>query len=302
MFGEFSFLFGGFMRSNDIPATEMDNLISWCRTEDFLVGSLQNLYFNMTYAGCYVCRKTFSIHRKNNESILLLLTVDGEGKLQYQEKDYRLTPGSVMLINAQNLHKYQAVDDGWTFKYLHFRGAMSDEYQAYIDTKFGPVFHLHKKIYMETEERLDAVFRETEKTGIPDYASVSSNIYAILTSFLSPKNAISSTQKAAAAIQQAAAYIAENYNRNIVTQDIADAVYLSRCYMSEQFTKTYGVSPHEYLTMYRLSYVKENLLNTSASVSEIAERTGFRDVFTLSRVFKQKFGVSPSEYRKRILD
>lgn len=289
------------MKSYDIPAKETDHLISWRRTEDILVGSLDRLYFNMMYTGYYVCRKSFAIHRKNMQSIQLLLTLEGEGKLRYQEKDYRLTPGSAMLINTWNLHEYQALDDGWTFKYLHFRGAMSDEYQSYIDTQFGPVFPLHRKTCLETEERLDAVYRDTEGERIPDYAAVSANIYSILTSFLSPKNAVGSAQKSAAAIQQAAAYIAENYSRNITTQEIADAAYLSRSYMSELFTKTYGMSPHEYLTMYRLSHVKEHLLNTTASVSEIAERNGFRDVFMLSRVFKQKFGMSPSEYRKRML-
>lgn len=290
------------MKSNNLPPTEADHLIHWKRTEDILGGSLCDLYFNMTYAGCYVCRKTFSIHRKNMDSILLLLTVEGEGKLRYQEKEYRLVPGSVMLINTRNPHDYHALDDGWTFKYLHFHGAMSDAYQSYIETRFGPVFPLYRKNYLETEERLDAVYHATEGEGNPDYATMSANIYSILTSFLSPENAVGSAQKSAAAIQQAAAYIAENYSRTITTQEIADAAYLSRSYMSELFSKTYGMSPHEYLTMYRLSYVKEKLLNSTVSVSEIAEQTGFRDVFTLSRVFKQKFGMSPSEYRKSILD
>ena len=290
------------MKSTALPPAEADHLIHWERTEDILGGSLRDLYFNMMYAGRYVCRKTFSIHRKNMESILLLLTVDGEGKLRYQTKDYRLTPGSVILINTRNPHEYQALDDGWTFKYLHFRGAMSEEYQSYIENRFGPVFPLHRKNYLETEERLDAVYHAAEGEGSPDYAAVSAVIYSILTSFLSPENAVDSAQKSTAAIQQAAAYIAENYSRNITTQEIAEAAYLSRSYMSELFSKTYGMSPHEYLTMFRLSHVKERLLNSTVSVSEIAEQTGFRDVFTLSRVFKQKFGMSPSEYRKSVLD
>ncbi len=289
------------MRSKQAADFEKAHLISWSRTEDILVGSLQDLYFNMMFTGCYVCRKTFAVHRQRMQSVQLLLTLEGEGKLRYQEKDYRLTPGSAMLINTWNPHEYQALDDGWKFKYLHFHGGMSDDYLTYINTQFGPVFPLHKRVFREAEERIDAIFRETDGTGIPDYPTVSSNIYSILTSFLSSKNTVGSAQKSAAAIQQAAAYIAENYSRNITTQEIADAAYLSRSYMSELFSKTYGMSPHEYLTMYRLSYVKEKLLNSRISVSEIAEQTGFRDVFTLSRVFKQKFGMSPSEYRKSMM-
>ncbi len=289
------------MKSVDMPLAETDHLIRWCRVEDLLVGSLQNLYFNMTYTGCYVCRNTFAIQRRNMDSILLLLTLEGRGKLRYQEKEYLLMPGSVMLINLWNPHEYHALEDGWTFKYLHFRGAMSRDYQAYIENRFGPVFPLHRRTYLETEERLDALYQAAEGEGSPDYAAVSGVIYSILTAFLSEKNTVGPAQKSAEAIRRAAAYITENYSRNITTQEIADAAFLSRSYMSELFVQTYGMSPHEYLTMYRLSHVKESLLNTGISVSEIAERTGFRDVFTLSRVFKQKFGISPSEYRKQML-
>lgn len=289
------------MKSTRLPNYEEAHLISWNRTEDIIVGSLQKLYFNITYAGCYVCRKTFEVHRQKFASIQLLLTLEGEGQLHYRESDYRLTPGTVMLIDTWNLHEYRALDDGWKFKYLHFYGGMSDEYLAYIDHQFGPVFSLNKKLFHETEERIDVIFRETECTDIPDYPTVSSTIYAILTSFLSPKNAIGSAQRSAMTIQRAVAYIADKYSENITTKEIADAAFLSRSYMSELFKKTYGMSPHEYLTMYRLSHVKEYLRNTTLSLSEIAELTGFRDVFTLSRVFKQKFNVPPSEYRKSIL-
>ena len=287
------------MKSPSIPPEESQHLISYTRTQDVLVGPLCELYFYMSYAGSYVCRKTFSIQRNCLPALFLILTLEGEGRLRYQNKEYRLTPGSILLIDGRSPHEYQAIEDGWAFKYLHFSGALSSAYQSYIQTQFGPVFQLSHQVRIETEERLHDIIRQTEVPGTPDYAAVSANIYAILTSFLSQKNTVDSPSKSAPAIQQAVAYIAEHYNRNISTQEIADAVYLSRSYMSELFTKTYGMAPHEYLTMYRLSRVKDSLRNSSASLSEIAEQTGFRDIFTLSRVFKQKYGLSPSAYRKQ---
>ena len=63
--------------------------------------------------------------------------------------------------------------------------------------------------------------------------------------------------------------------------------------------QTYGISPHDYLISHRISIAKDMLLNTELSISEIAEQTGFRDVFALSRVFRQKQKLSPSEYRRK---
>ena len=286
------------MKSMHIPRYESEHLISYRRTEDVLVGPLCELYFYMSYAGSYVCRKTFSIRRSGMESMILMLTLEGEGKLRYQNKEYRMVPGSITLMDGRNPHDYHALEDGWSFKYLHFNGALSHEYQSYIQTRFGPVFQPSHQVCLETEERLDEILHQTESPGTPDHAAVSAAIYAILASILSQRNLADSQSRSVPAVRQAVAYIEENYRRNISTQEIADAVSLSRSYMSELFAKTYGMAPHEYLTMYRLTRVKDSLLNTSASLSEIAEQTGFRDIFTLSRVFKQKFGLSPSAYRK----
>ena len=175
---------------------------------------------------------------------------------------------------------------------------MSHEYQAYIHTRYGPVFPLPAKLFREIEEGLDTVFRETEGDGIPNYPLVSATIYTMLTSLLSDQSGIEGEQKSASAIQKAADFIIEHHRRDLTTQEIADAVYLSRTYMSELFSKTFGMPPHEYLNMYRLSCVKEDLEHTDLAISEIARRAGFRNATVLSRLFRKKCGVSPSEYRK----
>ena len=286
------------MKSTRIPEGEAAHLIQWCRTEDILVGTPGELYFHMLYSGRYVCRKTFFVQRRNLPSVLLLLTLEGAGRLRYRGRTYELLPGSAMLIHTWEAHEYEAVEEGWTFQYLHFSGAMSQSYLEYLDARFGPVFPLRRDVFLETQKRLTSIYRETEKNTALDYAVLSLEIYAILTSFLSVKNAVEPVRKSAEAVYRAADYIAEHYSRPLTVRQIADAVYLSRSYMSELFSQTYGVSPHAYLTMYRLSHVKELLHNTGLSLAQIAQQCGFRDAFILSRVFKRETGMSPSEYRK----
>lgn len=288
------------MKTTNMPITESAHLISFSRTEDILVGPLADFYFDVLYAGHYVCKSTFSIRRSGMNSIFLLLTTSGEGALVYQEKSYRLTPGCVMLIDTKILHEYHAVGDRWSFKYIHFQGGMSERYYAYTFEQLGPVFELPENMAKETEHYLDAILSETEKTVNIDYAVVSSYIYTILTRFLSHDNPNVNSEKSSTGLEQALTFITRNYHAKISTGSIAAASYLSRSYLSELFKKTYGIGPHEYLTMYRLSQAKKQLQNTNCSVAQIAEQTGFRDVFTLSRVFKKKFGITPSEYRKQV--
>ena len=92
--------------------------------------------------------------------------------------------------------------------------------------------------------------------------------------------------------------IETEYARRLTLAELADLVHLHPAYFSTLFKRTTGLSPHDYLARYRLQHVRELLLSTDRSLSEIAAATGYRDPFYLSRVFRRVQGISPSEYRK----
>ena len=73
--------------------------------------------------------------------------------------------------------------------------------------------------------------------------------------------------------------------------------YIRRCFCLE-----IGKTPHEYLTGLRLGQAKKLLLQeTFVSIENVASLCGFSDSFYFSTYFKKKYGVSPSEYRKKKL-
>lgn len=68
------------------------------------------------------------------------------------------------------------------------------------------------------------------------------------------------------------------------------------------FKEKMGCTPVEYLTDLRIGYAKKRMEDKemqTASVSQIALMSGFRDPCYFSRVFKKKTGVSPAEYMKK---
>lgn len=73
-------------------------------------------------------------------------------------------------------------------------------------------------------------------------------------------------------------------------------------YVRKLFKKEVGVTPHEYLTQYRLQRAKDILVSgvtnrySNYSVTQIAEACGFSDPLYFSRVFKKYYGVAPSHY------
>jgi len=283
-----------------IPAHELNTCSYLRRNLDYALGTVGELFFCVEFVGHYVSNEGFHIKRSQASSGILLLTVSGKGKLIYRDTEYTLTRGSCMLIDIATPHEYYAVGNGWEFKFLHFSGAMSKRYISYIEEHSKPVFTLLGDEFVQMNRTLDRILDLTEETVIGDYAGISSMIYSMIMLLLSHDSSKSSLASTGSkAISEAAAYIQQNYMHNISTEDIAQAVNLSRAYMSELFTHTYGIPPHEYLVQFRLSVAKGMLLNTKLSVTEIAEKTGFRDIFAFSRIFKRELEISPAKYRQK---
>ena len=71
-------------------------------------------------------------------------------------------------------------------------------------------------------------------------------------------------------------------------------------YIRKLFKKTAGTTPHQYLLRLRLHCAAELLQSpekTYMTVNTITRACGFRDPFYFSRMFKKKYGVSPSAFR-----
>ena len=282
------------------PSAEAENCLFFRRNRDILIGTLSGLLFHMLYAGHYVCGPRFHIERKGMSSAQILLTLSGEGELRYRDVRYSLKRGDCILIDSREPHEYYPVSEGWAFKYLHFWGGGTEEYLAYLEQNGAPVRLLDEGEFGHAEAILDRIMDGTEEEVIGDYPAISREIYSLITLLMTHDLKITEKQKpdAGPTVLSAVEFIRKNYNRRISTEDIARAVNLSRTNLFGLFQKAYGIPPHEYLTQYRLSVAKNLLTNTSLSVTEIAEQTGFRDIYAFSRVFRQYTGVPPREFRR----
>jgi len=78
---------------------------------------------------------------------------------------------------------------------------------------------------------------------------------------------------------------------------IADSVNLSPSYLSDLLKKERGLNAQELIHYYLIEEAKVCLLNTNDSVSEIAYSLGFEYPQYFSKLFKQKTGNTPLEYR-----
>ena len=96
-------------------------------------------------------------------------------------------------------------------------------------------------------------------------------------------------------------YIEQHYTEDLKLGDAARMVGFSEGHLSRLFTAQVGTTFSEYLMNVRIRHVKELLINTDTSISEIAMSTGFSNADYLSSTFHRREGMTPSAFRRGLL-
>jgi transcriptional regulator GlxA family with amidase domain len=81
-------------------------------------------------------------------------------------------------------------------------------------------------------------------------------------------------------------------------KSLAEAANMSPEHFSRKFKNAFNVSPKRYMLHKRIAFAKQRLLSEHKNIDEVAEQSGFCDIFHFSRTFKKETGLSPSQFRK----
>ncbi|WP_438433874.1 response regulator [Gorillibacterium sp. sgz500922] len=96
---------------------------------------------------------------------------------------------------------------------------------------------------------------------------------------------------------RAVRYMQANAGQKINQSEVAAAVGMSRGYFSQCYARFAGIPFGESLRNMRLDQAKRLLLETELPVWEVSSRSGFEDERYFSRLFRDRIGRLPSEYR-----
>lgn len=90
-----------------------------------------------------------------------------------------------------------------------------------------------------------------------------------------------------------------NYTFNLSISEFARLAQRSLAAFKREFTQYYHTTPGKWLVQKRLEYAEHLLETSKKNINEITDEAGFENATHFSRVFKEKFGLSPLLYRKK---
>ncbi|MCL2717815.1 MAG: AraC family transcriptional regulator [Lachnospiraceae bacterium] len=256
---------------------------------------------NLVASSCGIC--TAEPLEKYGPAIkpyyLFLYVFKGSGVLTMGGKKFKLGKGDGALVFPNELASYQAEkNDPWSHAFISFNGENADEIIRSIGlTVKKPVFK-SKKI-----DEIQQIVKEMMANSTFDISAEMrrNGYFSVFMSLVANGSTPPSKSKADRIenyVSKAVDFIKSNYCDPIKITDVAEYVCINRSYLYTLFMSTLDVSPHQFLSDYRISKACELLETTNTSIESVALSCGYMDSLVFTKAFKQVKGLSPSIYRK----
>ena len=156
---------------------------------------------------------------------------------------------------------------------------------------------LTKEIILIKTQRQEELLRDFE--AIKSLFSEGGSRARIFSIFYNMLHDLTSANVSLGEIEPAINLINENYRDPYLSNAmLAAACNISEVYFRRLFLKLVGISPKQYVIDVRIQKAKQLLAEGIMKISAISELSGFSNQYHFSRCFKEKTGLSPTEYRK----
>lgn len=237
-----------------------------------------------------------------HRSIEIFALFEGELEFLVNEQRYPLVPGQFMLVNSNEIHSINSPKKNLTIV-LQIPLATFEKY--YTDEQF--IYFSHSsRIQDEDVMKLIESMYDTYSVKKCGYElKVQSQfymlIYLLVTKYRKTNvdgEMVKHNQKLNK-LSTITAYMKDNYAKDLSLDSLAKTFGYSPTYLSRMFQKYAKMNYKTYLDNLRLEHAYKDLVNTQQPIGEIAIQNGFPNNKAFSKVFQKKYGMLPSEFRKR---
>ncbi len=221
--------------------------------------------------------------------------IKGQIRALVDGKEVIMHPGEVMVYfphthYCYRMHGNEQVEYLWA----HFTGRDAQSLMDSLSVENRTVVSagIRERVIVQFEE----LFREfIIKDGMFLYSSAAR--LTLICAGLFKAGASDSQYSSDTRVTHTLDFIHRNYQSPITVEQLAAAQHVSAGRLRTLFRRVTGMSPMDYLITLRINQAMELIVGTNLSIKEVAAHVGFSDQLYFSRIFKQRTGKSPREYK-----
>ena len=221
----------------------------------------------------------------SHDGIECVIYLKADGVTDIGGRQYRITDGSVAIINAGEQHSEAHSGDADIVCFVSDFNGFYIPSGVYRPKNIADINKIAFQILIESNT--PKAFYNTMLSAKADELMV-----CIIRDILS--------HASSAELEKCMNYISDNCTQDIDVKDVCNTFGMGYDSFRHKFKAIYGISPQGYLIYCRLKKASELLGSTDMSCTDIAQECGFCDSAQFCKMFKKQFGFTPTEYKKSI--
>ena len=247
-----------------------------------------------------------------HEELEAVLAVSGSGIVAFGTQKIKLHKGEGLFINSEVLHTAWSDESDGHFHSLVFHSRLlgGNEYSIFWEKYLKPLMRgvkfLHFSGHDEWQKKAIKLIEdawnycESEEYGYEFFVREKlSNLILLIDMYAPTRTEVSiSEHRRMRRIKIMLSFIHEHFRETLTNETIANSASISESECLRCFNKVLGTTLAQYLKRYRLSKSESMLLTSELPISDIAYQSGFQELSYFSKIFREKNGVTPSEYRR----
>lgn len=226
----------------------------------------------------------------------LLYLYSGEAVMTIDGQEYTLHTGDLALCFSGVVHGYVRSCDAGAMMII-FSPSISTDFSTTL-TRHAPVCPLLKKEELpgDVARCMDAIREEC--AGAHDERALRGYLQVVLARALPLFRLTDQPPEAPDVAYRILQYLALHFTEPISLPKLSRALGVSESHLSHTFSRRFKTGFRAYVNTLRMDYARTLLSTTEGSITQILYECGFESPRTFNRAFAERYGVTPSAYRR----
>ena len=244
-------------------------------------------------------KKSVHVPPHMHEAIEIIYVTDGTVELGIGQELYHMEKGDFAIVFPNVVHHYQVFDSGKNKAvYLFLEPSLSTNLYDKLQ-KYCPEYPIVNKenLHADVVNAIKALLKLEDGNTMLVQAYMQIILAHVFSEMkMVDKNDIGGDDL----VYKAVEYVAKNFNEEMNLDKMAHDLCVSKYVLSRLFAKTFHCNFNKYVNDVRLNYATTLLESRKDSITNIGLDAGFESQRTFNRVFKERYKITPREYRNQI--
>ncbi|MGZ6529985.1 MAG: helix-turn-helix domain-containing protein [Tumebacillaceae bacterium] len=247
------------------------------------------------------------VMHKHNDEYQISVQLYGEPNVQHGNETYKISEGTRLITSPGEYHRHFAEHESSrvllvTLQQHFLEQVLSDKLQREVTSfEFEPLAEGSSDGFRKVVDKIirNVLNKPLQVIDSQEYELELANLLFSLqpgSHFQAWRKAIPETNNAT--LKKVVEMIHDQFTEELSLDHLSQASGISKYYMIRLFRQRFGLSPGQYINQLRLERAQWLLTHTQQDITTIALEAGFGSLSSFNRQFKEKVGVSATDFRR----